>query len=109
MLMRGPEKIKIPENATVLPWSVVFLVLFLCVACVSSLMSMLDTWRAHRAQRKLMTTMAPQPVLDEDSTEAPLIPVVHQRRYDVSSDPQVPIDYLYSDSAETRYSRYPNP
>lgn len=105
--MSGPQKIKIPENATVLPWSVVFLVLFLSVACVSSLMSMIDTWRANR-KRRLMTTMAPQPVLDEteDATEAPLIPVVHQRRYDVSSDPQVPIDYLYSDSAETRYIRY---
>lgn len=104
--MRGAKKIKIPENATVLPWSVVFIVLFLCVAGVSSIMSMVDTWRANRKRKA--KTIVPQPVLDdtEDQTEAPLIPTVYQRRYDVSSDPQVPIDYLYSDSAETRYTGY---
>lgn len=103
--MTGAKKINIPENATVLPWSVVFLILFVSVACVSSLMSMLDTWRANHARQKLLTTMAPEPVLDETTTPAPLIPTVHQRRYDVSSDPQVPVDYLYSGSAETRYTR----
>jgi hypothetical protein len=110
MFMTGPQKIKIPENATVLPWSVVFLVLFLCVACVSSIMSALDTWRANRTQKKLQETIAPQPVLDDsDATDAPLVPVVRKRRYDVSSDPQTNIDYLYSDSVETRYTTTETP
>jgi hypothetical protein len=102
-MLRGPNKLNIPENATVLPWSVVFLVLFVSVACVSSVMSAIDTWRANRAQKQ--ETIEPQPVLDEpDATDAPLIPVVRKRRYDVSSDPQTNIDYLYSDSVETRYT-----
>jgi hypothetical protein len=102
MLRRGVEKINIPENATVLPWSVVFLVLFVSVACVSSIMSAIDTWRANRESKPSMT---PQPVLEtEPVTEAPLIPVVRKRRYDVSSDPQTRIPYLYSDSVETRYT-----
>jgi hypothetical protein len=102
-MLRGPNKLNIPENATVLPWSVVFLVLLISVACVSSVMSAIDTWRENRTPKK--ETIQPQPVLYEtDVTDAPLIPVVRKRRYDVSSDPQTRLPYLYSDSVETRYT-----
>jgi hypothetical protein len=97
-------KLKIPNNAEVLPWSVVFLVLFISLGCVSSVMSMVDSWRSAPP------TQPPQPILediDDVTTAAPLIPQTRKRRYDVSSDPRTAVPYLFSNSMSTRYETVP--
>lgn len=102
MLRTSTPKINIPNNAEVLPWSLVFLVLFLCIGSVSSVMSMVESWRNAPPKE------TPLPLLGEPEIEtvAPLIPQSRERRYDVSSNPQTPLPYLYSKAKSTRYT-YP--
>lgn len=105
MLRTSASKIKIPNNAEVLPWSLVFLILFLSIGCVSSVMSMVESWRNAPP-----STQTPRPLLediDDITTPAPLIPQTRERRYDVSSDPRTAVPYLFSNSMSTRYGTIP--
>ena len=100
MLRTSAPKLNIPNNAEVLPWSVVFLVLFISLGCVSSVMSMVESWQ------KTPVTQTPRPILediDDVTTAAPLVPQTRERRYDVSSDPRTAVPYLFSNSMSTRY------
>lgn len=99
-MFRTPKaKLTLPKNANPLPWSVVFLILFLSISCISMCMSMIDSWRDQ-------ATAAPteRPLLDTDapSTEAPLEPVIVKRRYTIGTAPARPLEYLFSDSKLTR-------
>lgn len=89
----------IPNGVEALPWSVVFLVVFLSVSSVSAVMSMIDTWRAQAE-----TSTTPRPLIPEPevTTKAPLVPKTVQRRYTIESPPARPYDFLYSDTSQTR-------
>lgn len=95
-------KIKIPEGSNALPWSYVFLILFVSISIVSAVMSFIESLFSPKKD----PLVTPQPIryetLDMEITEPPIIPETRERRY-VLTDPRTgPLDFLYSGSSMTR-------
>lgn len=97
-----PKMNALPANAKVLPWFLVFLILFACVSLISLSMAFLESRNAP----------TPSMIVEEDQrsqleTNAParLLPETVQRRYDVPvNTDRRPLHYLYSWSKDTRQS-----
>ena len=94
-------RVTTPNNATVLPWSYVFLILFMIISVCSSVMSMIDNLLA---QKPTTTTqgMYTQTLAGQLTDPPVVLPETKLHRYVMVDQPDQPLEYLYSDSAMTR-------
>lgn len=95
-------RVTIPNNATVLPWSYVFLILFMIISVCSSVMSMIDNLLAKKPQAPADVSIYRQ-TLAGDVTDPPVVlPETKIHRYVMVDQPEQPLEYLFSDSVTTR-------
>lgn len=102
MIRTSAPKIHIPENANLLPWSYVFLILFASISVCSVLISIIESLQSSPGGDKDILPTAQAISLSEDITEPPLRPETRKRWYEIGDPIPIPTEYLYSSSKSTR-------
>jgi len=96
----------LPADAKVLPWFIVFLILFACISAISAVMTFIESRNSGTQQQSasgLQFNSVPL-TFDNPTTGPPrLLPELVERRYDIPMDKDHrPLPYLYTWSRQTR-------
>jgi hypothetical protein len=106
------NKPNIPNNATALPWAVVFLLLFICMSACSSLLNLVDGIKAEEREEEgppqklapispwLADTM--RAAREEEATQEP-VTISELPMPTIPPETVKPISFPYSQGLETRY------